>query len=129
MQDQPSAAELLRAVNDFLRERVLPQLEGHAAFHGRVAANVLDIVRRELETAPETNAAEHARLTELLNEKGTLDDLNRALCRRIRSGELGMDTPGLVDHLWETTLTKVSIDQPKYATYRRVMANRPASPE
>ena len=129
MQDQPSAAELLRAVNDFLQERVLPQLEGHAAFHGRVAANVLAIVQRELETAPEANAAELARLGRLLGEEGSLEDLNRALCRRIRSGELGMDTPGLVDHLWETTLTKVAIDQPKYATYQRVISNRPASSE
>ncbi|MCH7960320.1 MAG: hypothetical protein IID08_09320 [Candidatus Hydrogenedentes bacterium] len=129
MQDQPTAAELLRAVNDFLRERVLPQLEGHAAFHGRVAANVLDIVQRELETAPAANAAEHARLGRLLGEEGSLEDLNRALCRRIRSGELGLDTPGLVDHLWETTLTKVAIDQPKYATYQRMKIDRSASPE
>ena len=129
MQDQPSAAELLRAVNDFLRERVLPQLEGHAAFHGRVATNVLAIVQRELETAPEANTAEHARLTQLLGEEDSLEDMNRALCRRIRSGELDMNTPGLMDHLWETTLTKVSIDQPKYATYQRVVSNRSASSE
>ena len=129
MQDQPTAAELLRAVNDFLQEHVLPQLEGHAAFHGRVAANVLGIVQRELETAPEANEAEHARLGRLLGEEGSLEDLNRALCRRIRSGELGLDTPGLVDHLWETTLTKVAIDQPKYATYQRMINDRTALPE
>lgn len=127
MQDQPSVTELLRAVNDFLRERVLPQLEGHAAFHGRVAANVLGIVQRELETAPGANAAELVRLTQLLGEDGSLEELNRVLCRRIRSGELGMDTPGLVAHLWETTLTKVAIDQPKYATYQRMTNDRPTS--
>lgn len=129
MQDQPSAAELLRAATDFLRERVLPELEGHAAFHGRVAANVLAIVQRELEIAPEANVAEHARLTELLGEEGSLDELNRELCRRIRSGDLDRATPGLIEHLWETAITKVAIDQPKYATYRRIIAKRAASSE
>ena len=40
MQDQPSAIEILAAVADFLRQHAMPQLQGHTAFHARVAANV-----------------------------------------------------------------------------------------
>ena len=53
MHDQPSATELIGAVRDFLRNVAMKQLEGHAAFHARVASNVLDIVERELALGPE----------------------------------------------------------------------------
>ena len=41
------------------------------------------------------------------------------LSRRIAAGELSLQTPGLAAHLWATTLAKVAIDQPTYASYRR----------
>jgi hypothetical protein len=54
----------------------------------------------------------------LLGEQGDLETLNRRLCARIAAGEIGLSTPGLVDHLWQTTLDKLAIDQPNYAAYR-----------
>ena len=123
MQDPPSARELIRAVAEFLRVHAMPELTGHTAFHARVAANVLDIVERELALAGEANAAEHARLRMLLGSDGTLEELNRRLCERIEAGELGEATPGLADHLWATTLAKLAIDQPGYSAYRRALAS------
>ena len=119
MHDQPSATELLRAVQEFIREHAMPQLDGHAAFHARVAANVLGIVERELELGPQFAAEERERLRELHQSDGELETLNRELCARIRSGELTPGTPGLMDHLWQTTLAKLAIDQPNYAAYRK----------
>lgn len=121
MQDQPTASELIEAVADFIRNHAMPQLQGHAAFHARVAANALDIVKRELEVAPAANAEETNRLKALLGMDGSLDELNRELCRRIESGEIGLDAPNLKDHLWRTTLTKLAIDQPGYSGYRRAL--------
>ncbi len=121
MQDQPSAIELVEAVTEFIRNHAMPQLQGHAAFHARVAATALDIVTREMEIGPEAAAGELARLRALLARDGTMEELNRELCVRIEKGELTLDTPGLKDHLWETTLTKVAIDQPKYSGYRRAL--------
>ncbi|PKQ07978.1 MAG: hypothetical protein CVT73_08055 [Alphaproteobacteria bacterium HGW-Alphaproteobacteria-12] len=121
MQDQPTASELVEAVADFIRNHAMPQLQGHAAFHARVAANALDIVRRELDVAPRANAEETSRLAVLLGMEASLEDLNRELCRLIETGEVGLDTPGLKDHLWRTTLTKLSIDQPNYSGYRRAL--------
>jgi aminoglycoside phosphotransferase (APT) family kinase protein len=45
---RPTARELLEAVREFLNEEVLPHVDGGLAFRTRVAANVLDIVDREL---------------------------------------------------------------------------------
>jgi hypothetical protein len=41
------------------------------------------------------------------------------LCRRIRSGEFSLDTPGLAEHLTITTREKVAIDQPNYGGLKR----------
>lgn len=119
MQDMPKSSEIVDVVSEFMRQHVLPQLQGHTAFHALVAANALDIVKRELAIAPEANEAEKARLEKLLGKDGTLEELNRLLCARIEAGDVTADTPGLADHLWETTLTKLAIDQPKYSGYRR----------
>ena len=48
----------------------------------------------------------------------SLDELNRELCRRIRSGDIGLATPGIGDHMRATTLDKVGIDQPTYSGFR-----------
>lgn len=120
MQDQPTVAELLEAVTAFVRDEAMPLLKDHAAFNARIAANVLEIVRRELARGPAAAAAEQVRLERLLGETGDLESLNRRLCERIARGDVGIDTPGLTDHLWQTVIDKVSIDQPGYATYKRL---------
>jgi hypothetical protein len=50
MQQHPDITQLLQVVTDFLRAEIMPDLDGARSFHVRVAANALDIVRRELET-------------------------------------------------------------------------------
>jgi Domain of unknown function (DUF6285) len=119
MQDPPTVTELLEATASFLREVAVPQLSGHASFHARVAANALDVVKRELELRPAAERDEHARLKALLQVEGSLEELNALLSRRIAAGEVGLQTPGVAEHLWATTLAKVAIDQPTYASYRR----------
>lgn len=121
MQDQPSAGAMLAAIATLLRNEIMPILDGRPAFQARVAANALDIVKRELEQAPAANAAEQERLVGLLGEDGDLEALNWMLCRRIAAGEITLATPGLEDHLWQTTLAKLAIDQPNYATYQRML--------
>lgn len=125
MQDPPSTAELVAAVAEFLRDKAMPQLSGHVAYHARVAANVLDIVRRELEQGARGEADERARLQAMLGRDDTdLLALNRELCARIERGEATLDTPGLRDHLWRVTLDKVAVDQPGYSAFRREQGRR-----
>jgi hypothetical protein len=122
--DKPTAAELVGAVRDFLEQQAMPALEGRAAFHARVAVNALAIVARQLELGPADESAERARLLALLGRDGPLDEQNRELCRRIRAGEVDAHTPGLLEHLRETTLAKLAVDQPRYESYRRALARR-----
>jgi hypothetical protein len=124
MQDEPTPVELLEGVIAFLRDELMPELSGRSAFLTRVSANACDIVRRHLENAASYDAAEMKRLTALLSRSGTPEDLNRELCDRIEQGSMTLETPGLADHLWATTLEKLAIDQPQYAPYRRALASQ-----
>ena len=129
MQDRPSPSELIGAVAAFLKNVVAPETKGALSFNARVAANALEMMKRELDTAPAEDAAELARLKALLGKDGALFDLNVELSRRIEAGELDLATPGLKDHLWATTLAKLAVDQPTYGGYRAALAERGGRPE
>jgi hypothetical protein len=124
MQDEPTPTELIKAVADFLRNEIAPQVSGHAAFKLRVSVNALDLVTRQLAMEPGSNAAEAARLSELLDTQGTLGELNRTLADRIATGEVGLETAGLAAHLWQTTMEKLAVDQPNYGSYRRELERK-----
>jgi hypothetical protein len=119
MQDEPTPTELIRAVAEFLHAEIAPQMSGHAAFKLRVSINALNLVTRQLELEQGSDAAEATRLSGLLEMQGSLAELNRALADRIAKGEAGLDTPGLADHLWQTTMDKLAVDQPNYGSYKR----------
>jgi hypothetical protein len=119
MQDEPTPTELIKAVADFLRNDIAPGISGHNAFKLRVSLNALDLVTRQFALEQDSNAAEAARLVQLLGMQGSLAELNRALADRIAKGEVDLQTPGLGDHLWQTTMAKLAVDQPGYASYKR----------
>ncbi len=119
MQDEPTPTELIQAVADFLRNDITPQIGGHSAFKMRVAINALDLVTRQLTLESSSDAAEAVRLSQLLSRQGSLEELNRVLAGKIASGEADLQTPGLAEHLWQTTMDKLAVDQPNYAAYRR----------
>jgi hypothetical protein len=123
MQDEPTPIELTKAVADFLRNDITPMIAGHNAFKLRVAINTLDLVTRQLTLEQGSDAAEARRLAQLLSVEGSLIDLNRALAGKIADGELDLQTPGLSEHLWQTTMDKVAVDQPNYASYKRELEN------
>ena len=119
MQDEPTPIELTKAVADFLRNDITPLISGHQAFKLRVAINILDLVTRQLTLGAQSDAREVERLRALLGTEGTVTELNRTLAERIAKGELDLATPGLAEHLWATTMDKLAVDQPNYASYRR----------
>jgi hypothetical protein len=63
-------------------------------------------------------------LSQLLAMQGSLGELNRVLADRIAEGEVDLQTPGLAGHLWQTTMDKLAVDQPNYASYRRELENK-----
>ena len=124
MQDEPTPTELIKAVADFLRNDIAPVISGHNAFKLRVSLNALDLVTRQLTLQAGGEASEADRLVSLLAMQGSLGALNRALAERIASAEIDLQTPGLADHLWQTTLDKLAVDQPSYVSYRRELERK-----
>ncbi len=122
MQDEPTPIELTKAVADFLRNDIAPLISGHQAFKLRVAINALDLVTRQLTLAEGYDAKEIERLRALLGMDGSVMALNRALAERIAAGEVDLATPGLPEHLWQTTMDKLAVDQPNYASYKRELS-------
>jgi hypothetical protein len=125
MQDEPTPTELIKAVADFLRNEIAPGMKGHHAFKLRVGINALDLVARQLALQQGSDAEETGRLKDLLQIEGALGDLNRALADRIASGQVDLNTPGLPEHLWQTTMDKLAVDQPNYASYKRELEQYP----
>jgi len=119
MQDEPTPIELTKAVADFLRNDIAPMISGHHAFKLRVAINALDLVTRQLTLQAGGDEAEAGRLRQLLGVDGSLHDLNRALAGKIAKAEVDLRTPGLAEHLWQTTMDKLAVDQPNYGSYKR----------
>ncbi|MBR0717440.1 DUF6285 domain-containing protein [Bradyrhizobium liaoningense] len=119
MQDEPTPIELTKAVADFLRNDITPLISGHQAFKLRVAVNILDLVARQLTREEGSDAREVERLRTLLGTEGSVAELNRVLAERIAKGEVDLATPGLSEHLWATTMDKLAVDQPNYASYKR----------
>ena len=128
MQDRPTIPELLTAVTHLLDEEVVPNLSGSRQFYGRVAANVLRIVMRELEHGEEQSAAEWQRLDALLSpdEQPEKQDAVREaiwkrtgeLCARIQNGDAdsGPYREQVLSHLRQTIHDKLVISNPKWIT-------------
>ena len=124
MQDEPRPSELIRAVADFLRNELTPAISGHSAFKLRVAINILDLVTRQLTLEEGSDAREVERLRALLGIDGSVGDLNRALAERIAKGDVDLATPGFAEHLWQTTMDKLAVDQPNYGSYKRELGTK-----
>ena len=95
----------------------MPETAGRVNFLTRVAANSLDIVRRENSLAPDFERGEHQRLQNLLNSDGNLCDLRWQLVNDIRVEKIALDDKLLQQHLRQTTFENLTIDQPKYHGY------------
>lgn len=106
--DVPTAAQLVESVREWLERDVIPATQGRLQFHGRVAANVLAMVERELIVGAEQGAAHEARLSQL----GCVDDAQ--LAARIRSGELDDRSAEVRDLVWASVRDKLAVANPKY---------------
>lgn len=121
--DMPRLDELLVSVRNFLHEDVMAETQGRTNFLARVAGNSLDIVLRDLSTGQEARRLEHARLNKLLGSESELNTQRWALVHGLRDGSIALDTPGLAEHLRQTVVNQVAIDQPKYSGFKTAIAS------
>ena len=113
--DMPRVDELLQSVRDFLRQDVMDATSGRTQFLARVAGNSLDIVLRETELGGLARQEELQRLRKLLASEQGLAELREQLVQQIRTGKIELDNVELTDHLRNTVVNQLAIDQPRYS--------------
>ncbi len=126
MHDRPTADELLRAVQTLLDEQLVPALSGATKYNARVAANVIGIVRRELQGEEPALDAEWRGLDYVLGtatRPATLDATRRALLERngelserVRAGDAdaGEFRALALAHLRDVTHAKLEASNPQW---------------
>jgi hypothetical protein len=104
----PDAVEIVTAVKEFLEGEVMPATTGGLSFHSRVAANLLGVLERELQTGAEAEQRFGELLASLIC--ATEDEL----ARRVRDGEIAIDDEQLVAVLRSITTARLAVSNPKY---------------
>lgn len=127
MQDRPSLDELLEAVAGYLRDDVMVNTTGRTNFHGRVAMNAVEMLRREIATMEDHLAREWDGLDHILGVspmpphlgavREALTERNRDLSARIRHGDAdsGDWRPAVMAHLRKVIHDKLTVSNPSLA--------------
>ena len=110
--DRPTSKELLEAVIDFIDAEIKSDsYPANKKFKFQIVLNVLNIVKREVETGEEINDKFSELGSNLIGENEcTIEKLSQ----KIRDKELDHEDKDLVDFLHNLTEEKIKIDNPKY---------------
>ena len=110
--DRPTSKELLEAVIDFIDAEIKSDsYPANKKFKFQIVLNVLNIVKREVETGEEINK----KFSELgSNLFGENEFTIEKLSQKIRDKEFDHEDKNLVDFLYNLTEEKIKIDNPKY---------------
>tara|TARA_A200000159_G_scaffold43390_1_gene39760 strand:+ start:105 stop:452 length:348 start_codon:yes stop_codon:yes gene_type:complete len=110
--DRPTSKELLEAVIDFIDGEIKSDSYlANKKFKFQIVLNVLNIVKREVETGEEINDKFSELGSNLIGENGfTIEKLSQ----KIRNKEFDHEDKDLLDFLYDLTEEKIKIDNPKY---------------
>ena len=108
LHDVPSARQLVESVREWLERDVLAATTGRVQFHTRVAINVLAMVERELDLAPEQIPAHDARLRAL----GVESDAE--LADAIRQARLDDRLADVVSAVRADVIAKLTVANPNH---------------
>ena len=118
--DRPTSTELVEVVSEFLEKKIKSNLPDHLAFKTQIAINVLNIVKRELQNE-EVLTKESREILLTLFKDSDSDKANiEELAKQIKTGELKLENKELQEVLIEITKKKLSVDNPKYSTYKKL---------
>jgi aminoglycoside phosphotransferase (APT) family kinase protein len=96
---EPSPAELLEAITNWIANDIKPKAEGRDRFMAAVALNALGILTRDAASPGQ------------VHDKPLSDD--------ILAGRKTLATPGLLAKLRRDALAKLAVDQPKYSALKK----------
>lgn len=107
--------DLLAAIQAFLKQDVVPELKGHAAFNARIAANALGIVQRSRELSNDIERLDaRARDQFDFNCDATVP-VTVQLSRALAEGAVTVSEE-LFDYLKRRQLLVTAINNPRYAS-------------
>ena len=110
--DRPTSRELLQSVIDFIEAEI--KSDSHPAnkkFKFQIVFNVLNIVKREVETGKAINEKFAKLGSKLIGENSFAIE---KLSQKIRDKEFNHEDKDLIDFLYDLTEEKIKIDNPKY---------------
>jgi hypothetical protein len=99
----------------YLEQGLLPTLSGYHRFQTRVTVNVLNIIRRELESRAAQESAERERLIAIVGHGDTVEALTEELCDLIRTGGIDLSRGDLRSHIKQSLADALAINNPKWA--------------
>ena len=110
--DRPTSKELLDAVIDFIDAEIKSDsYPANKKFKFQIVLNVLNVVKREVETGEEINKKFSELGSKLIGENEfTIEKLSQ----KIRDKEFDHEDKDLIDFLYDLTEEKIKIDNPKY---------------
>jgi len=110
--DRPTSKELLEAVIDFIDAEIKSDsYPANKKFKFQIVLNVLNVVKREVETGEEINKKFSELGSKLIGKNEfTIEKLSQ----KIRDKEFDHEDKDLVDFLYNLTEEKIKIDNPKY---------------
>jgi anti-sigma28 factor (negative regulator of flagellin synthesis) len=117
--DRPTSVELVEVVSEFLEKEIKINLPDHLAFKTQIAINVLNIVKREQQNEEILSKESKEILLNLFKDPNKANI--RELAEQIETGELKLDDKELQEALIEITKKKISVDNPKYSTYKKLI--------
>ena len=127
MQDRPTVDELLEAIAGYLRDDVMKNTEGRTNFHGRVAMNAVEMLRREIASMEDQLGREWDGLDHLLGVqpmppglpavREAITERNHALGKRIQAGDAdeGDWRKAVFEHLRQVVHDKLTVSNPGLA--------------
>ena len=107
--------QLLRAIETFLIEDVIPEMEGRHRFNARVAANALGIVQREQQLAPQLAELDSKAAERWLKKDTHKGNTAQAFARALATRSIDLNQEFL-DYLRQRQLLVTSINTPHYAS-------------
>ena len=110
--DRPTSKELLEAVIDFIDAEIKSDsYPANKKFKFQIVLNVLNVVKREVETGEEINKKFSELGSKLIGKKEfTIEKLSQ----KIRDKEFDHEDKDLIDFLYDLTEEKIKIDNPRY---------------
>jgi hypothetical protein len=113
-QSFPTASTMLSAAAKYLEEELLPTLTDYHRFQTRVTANILNLIRRELELHEGQAASERQMLAELVGRDSDRETLSIDLAKQIRSGTIALENPALGSFIRKSLNDALAINNPRW---------------